>query len=96
MPHVKAAAAAAISQGRAMCGRPPSLWMGVHAAMVDQTTSWPTTTSVDGRACSYGVSNDKAGVCGLWDACPIVVVAQRPVDWRLASSTRCGCAAAAD
>jgi len=38
MPHVKAAAAAAISQGRAMCGRPPSLWMGVHAAMVSQTT----------------------------------------------------------
>jgi len=38
MPHVKAAAAAAISQGRAMCGRPPPLWMGVHAAMVSQTT----------------------------------------------------------
>jgi len=68
MPHVKAAAAAAISQGRAM----------------------------DGPACSYGVSNDKASICGLWDACPIVVVAQRPVDWRLASSTCCGCAAAAD
>jgi len=46
---------------------------------------WPTTISVDGRACSYGVSNDKAGVCGLWDACPIVVVAQRPIDWRLAA-----------
>ena len=34
---------------------------------------------------SCGVSNDKARVCGLWDARPIVVVAQRPVDWRPAS-----------
>ena len=48
-------------------GRPPPLWMGVHAAMVDQTTRWPTTISVDGRACSYGGSNDKLAdhhLCG--------------------------------
>jgi len=34
---------------------------------------------------SCGVSNDKARVCGLWDARSIVMVAQRPVDWRPAS-----------
>ena len=34
---------------------------------------------------SCGVSNDKARIRGLWDARPIVVVAQRPVDWRPAS-----------
>jgi len=48
--------------------------------------------AVEERACSdnsCSVSNDKARVCGLWDACPIVVVAQRPVDWRPANSTRC-------
>jgi len=33
MPHVKAAAAAAISLGHATCGRPPLLWTGVHVAV---------------------------------------------------------------
>jgi len=53
--------------------------------------------AVEERSCSdnsCSVSNDKARVCGLWDACPIVVVAQRPVDWRLAAgqlNTVCVC-----
>jgi len=45
----------------------------------------PGSAAYDGRARrdnSSGVSNDEARVCGLCGACPIVVVAQRPVDWR--------------
>ena len=44
----------------------------------------PGSAAYDGRARrdnSSGVSNDEARVCGLWGACPVVVVAQRPVDW---------------
>jgi len=37
---------------------------------------------VDIVATTAVVSNDKACVCRLWDASPIVVVAQRLVDWK--------------
>ena len=43
---------------------------------------------------SHSVSNDKTRVCGLWDARPVVVMAQRAVDWRLAAgqlNTVCVC-----
>ena len=76
---VKAAAAAAISLGHAACGWPPLLWMGVHVRHSSDN--------------SCGFSNDKAHAYRLCGACPIVMVAQRPVDWRPANSTRCGCAA---
>jgi len=59
------------------------LWMSVHVVV-----PWTPAFRFDGvgiAATTAAVSNDKARVCGLWDARPIVVVAQRPVDWRLAS-----------
>jgi len=74
------AAAAATSLGHAMCSRPPLLWMGVRVGM-DPSIPWCRHSGDN----SCGVSHDKARVCGLWDAHPIVVVAQRPINWRLAS-----------
>jgi len=90
MPHVEAAAAAAAA-----------------AISLDQSAA---TTAVDRHTCRWadpgipwcrhssdnrcGISNDNVRVCGLWDAHPIVVVAQWPVDWRLAGgqlNTVCVC-----
>ena len=65
--HHVEATAAVISLGQCVASQ-PLLWMNVRVGTV-------ATTAV--------VSNAKACVCGLWDAHPIVVVAQRLVDWKL-------------
>ena len=65
--HHAEATAAAISLGQRATSQ-LLLWMNVRVGIV-------ATTAV--------VSNDKACACGLWDEHPIVVVAQRLVDWKL-------------
>jgi len=75
-----AAAAAAAMSHAATCSPPPLLGMGVHVGV---DPGIPQCRHSGDNSCS--VSNDKAQVCGLWDARPIVVVvvAQRPIpiDW---------------
>jgi len=89
MPHVEAAAAAAAAI---------SLDQRAAATAVDRhTCRWadpgiPWCRHSSDNRC--GISNDNVRVCGLWDAHPIVVVAQWPVDWRLAGgqlNTVCVC-----
>ena len=61
----------------------PGPTCGQLAAAVDVRACRHSSDNSCGVKTTAVVSNAKACVCGLWDAHPIVVVAQRLVDWKL-------------
>ena len=63
--------------------RRPLLWMGMCVG-VDPGIPRCKHSGDNG----FDVSNDKAWICALWEY-PIVVVAQRPIDCRLAAGHLC-------